>query len=200
LMRWLRRRRRGLAGFVALEVVLTSAVVYITVNDNLFGGPTPYAARLARGTATGIEDASDVLERLPRLAELAGELLRWAPVMALAGAGAYLLIRAHREGLAGVVRDHVDVEVVAAFAALLLGAQLLEAALLAPEIDGAWFPTRLLVPVLPFAIALAAWGARRYRRTGAALIVATLVLSAWLLVAGLTGDATTAPPDGFGFA
>lgn len=200
MARWLRRRRRGLAGFVALEVVLTSVVVFITVNDTLFGGPTPYAARLRDGPPTGIDGAGDVLERLPRLAELLGGLLRWAPVTVLVLAGAWLLIRAHRERLAAIVPDHVHVEVVAAFAALLLAAQLGAAALLAPAIDGAWFPTRLLVPVLPFAIALAGWGLRRYRRTGAALIAATIALSAWLLIAGLTGDATTAPPDGFGFA
>jgi hypothetical protein len=200
MVRWLRRRRRGLAGFVALEVVLTSVVVLITVNDNLFGGPTPYAARLRDGPPTGIHDGGDVLERLPRLLELTGELLRWAPATALVLAGAWLLIRAHRERLAAVLPDHVHVEVVAAFAALLIGAQLAAAGLLAPSIDGAWFPTRLLVPALPFAVAIAGWGLRRYRRTGAALIALTLALTAWMLVAGLTGDATTAPPGGFGFA
>lgn len=200
MARWLRRRRRGLAGFVAMEVVLTSVVVYITINDNLFGGLTPYAAGLRSGPATGIRDGEDLLERVPRLAELTAELLRWAPVTALVLAGAFLLVRAHRERLTAVVGDHVHVEVVAAFAALLLAAQLGAAAFLAPAIDGDWFPTRLLVPVLPFAVAIAAWGLRRYRRTGAALIAATLALTAWMLIAGLAGDATLAPPDGFGFA
>jgi len=200
MTRWLRRRRRGLAGFVALEVVLTSVVVFITVNDNLFGGPTPYAGRLRDGPPTGITDSTDVIDRLPRLLELTGELLRWGPVFALVLAGAYLLVRAHRERLTAVAPEHVHVEVVAVFCALLLTAQLGAAALLAPQIDGAWFPTRLLVCVLPFAAAIAGWGLRRYRRTGAALIAATLALTAWMLVAGLTGDATTAPPDGFGFA
>lgn len=200
MTRWLRRRRRGLAGFVALEVVLTSVVVFITVNGSLFGGPTPYAARLRDGPPTGVPDGADLVERLPRLLELAGELLRWGPVFALVLAGAYLLARAHRERLTAVVGDHVHVEVVAAFCALLIAAQLGAAALLAPAIDGAWFPTRMLVGVLPFTIAIAGWGLRRYRRTGAVLIAATLTLTAWMLVAGLTGDATTAPPAGFGFA
>lgn len=41
--RWLRRRQRGLAGFVALEVVVFSVVLYITVDDRLYGGPFPAA-------------------------------------------------------------------------------------------------------------------------------------------------------------
>jgi hypothetical protein len=49
LARWLRRRQRALAGFVGLEVVLTSAVVFITVNDRVFGGLLPTAAARARG-------------------------------------------------------------------------------------------------------------------------------------------------------
>jgi hypothetical protein len=200
MARWLRRRRRGLAGFVALEVVLTSVVVFITVNDNLYGGLTPYAARLHPGPATGIHDAGDVLARLPRVLELLGELLRWAPVAALVLAGAYLLVRAHRARLSAVVGDHVHVEVVAAFAALVVGAQLVTAALLAPDPHGAWFPTRYLVPALPFAAAVAAWALRRYPRAGTALIAATVALTAWMLVAALAGDSTLAPPRGFGFA
>ncbi|MFL5844644.1 MAG: hypothetical protein ACJ762_08125 [Solirubrobacteraceae bacterium] len=200
MTRWLRRRRRGLAGFVALEVILTSLVVFITVNDNLFGGRTPYASGLREGPATRIDGAGDVLSRLRHIAELAGELLRWAPMTLLVLAGAWLLLAAHRERLAAIAPDHVHVEVVAAFAALLLAAQLGAGGLLAPHIHGDWFPTRYLVPVLPFAVALAAWGLRRYRRTGAALIAVTLGLTAWMLIAALAGDATLAPPDGFGWA
>jgi hypothetical protein len=200
MTRWLRRRRRGLAGFVALEVILTSVVVYITVNDNLYSGRTPYAARLEDGPVTGLHDAGDVLARVPRVAELASELLRWAPVFALVLAGAWLLVAAHRERLSAVLPDHVHVEVVAAFAALLIAAQFGEAAFLVPDIHGAWFPTRYLVPALPFAVAIAAWGLRRFRRTGAVLIAATVALTAWMLIAALAGDATLAPPDGFGFA
>lgn len=200
MLRWLRRRRRGLAGYVALEVVLTSAVVYITVNDRLFGGRTPYSARLDGGPATGLHDAGDVLARLPRVAELLGELLRWAPVVALALAGAYLLIGAHRERLGAALPEHLHVEVVTAFCGLLIVAQVLEAALLAPHVHGAWFPTRLLVPALPFTLPLVAWGLRRYRRTGAALIAVTVGLTIWMLIAVLAGDATLAPARGFGFA
>src|SRR3954447_20741145 len=200
MTRWLRRRRRGLAGFIAIEVVLTSLVVFITVNDNLYGGLTPYAARLHPGPATGIEDIGDLLGRLPHLATLVGELLRWAPVAATTFVAAYLLIRAHRERLVAIVPEHVHVEVVAVFLALLFGAQLLAVALLAPRLHCDWFPTRYLVPVLPFAAALAAWTFRRYPRASGGVGALTFALTVWMLVAGLTGDATLAPPHGFGFA
>ena len=70
LTRWLRRRQRGLAGFIALEVVLTSGVVYITISDRLFGGLTPHD--VARGGATGASGAADHLARAPRLATALG--------------------------------------------------------------------------------------------------------------------------------
>jgi hypothetical protein len=200
MTRWLRRRRRGLAGFVALEVVFTSAVVFITVNDRLFGGLTPYAGRLQPGPATGLHDAGDALARLPRIAELAADLLRWAPVTALVLVAAYLLARAHRGRLAAAVGDHVDVEVAALLSALLIAAQLVEAALAAPHLHGPWFPTRLLLPALPFCAALAAWALRRFPRSGGALAAVTTALTVWMLVAALAGDATLAPPRGFGFA
>jgi 4-amino-4-deoxy-L-arabinose transferase-like glycosyltransferase len=190
LARWLRRRRRGLAGFVALEVVLTSAVVYITVNDRLFGGPLPYSGRIEDGPATGIRGAADVLDRVPRLADLLGELLLWAPVSALAVAGAFWLIRGHRERLTTIVGEHIHTEVVALFAALVFGAQLATAAFLAPAIDGAWFPTRFLVPVIPFVAAIAAWGLRRHKRAGALLAAVTLGITVWLLAATVLGERT----------
>lgn len=200
MTRWLRRRRRGLAGFVALEVVLTSVVVFITVNGNLFGGLTPYAGPLRSGPATELGGVGDLLGRLPRVAEALGDLLRWAPVAVLAFAGIFLLIRAHRERLTAIVPEHVHVEVVAAFAALLALAQLAEAALLAPRLHGAWFDTRYLVPALPFLAPLAAWTFRRHPRVSTALAVVTTAETAWMLIAALTGDATLAPPSGFGFA
>ena len=200
MTRWLRRRRRGLAGFIAIEVVLTSLVVFITVNDNLYGGLTPYAARLHPGPATGIESVGDVFARIPHIGTLLGELIRWAPVVLTSFVAAYLLIRAHRERLVAIVPDHVHVEVVSVFLALLFGMQVLAVALLAPRLHGAWFPTRYLVPVLPFAAALAAWAFRRYPRASGGLAVLTFALTVWMMVAGLTGDATLAPPDGFGFA
>lgn len=200
LWRWLRRRRRGLAGFVALEVVLISVVVFVTVNDDLFGGPIPYAARLAEGPVTGIQDAGDVVDRLPRAGELVLELLRWAPFAALALAGAWLLIRAHRERLVAIVPEHVNAEVAALFMALVFAAQLAVAGVLAPAIEGAWFPTRFVVVALPFLAPVAAWGLRHHPRIGAGLAAATVALTVWMLAALLGGDATLSPPDGFGWA
>jgi hypothetical protein len=79
LARWMRRRRRGWAGFVALEVVLTSAVIYITIDDRLYGGLTPYAARLRSGPATGVHDLGDVLSRLPRSSARRWARWSWRP-------------------------------------------------------------------------------------------------------------------------
>jgi len=63
--RWLRRRQRGLAGLVALEVVIFSLVLYVTVDDNLYGGPFP-AALLSNPGATGASGVADHLARAPR--------------------------------------------------------------------------------------------------------------------------------------
>jgi hypothetical protein len=41
LARWLRRRRRGLSAFVALEIVLVSAVALVSVSERLYGGCPP---------------------------------------------------------------------------------------------------------------------------------------------------------------
>ena len=198
LAHWLRRRRRGLSGFVALEVVFTSAVVFITINDRLYGGLTPYSGRASSGPVTGIDSAADVMSRLGRLGELLGSLAMWAPFALLAGASLWLLWRSHHGWLAALVDDQVHVQVVAAFLALVFGAQLAEAVFLAPAIDGPWFPTRFLVPALPFVAALAAWGLRRFPRTGWALGALTVALTVWLLAAATIGDATLAPPHGLG--
>ncbi len=67
LFRWLRRRRRGWAGLVALELILVSLVFYVTVNGRLFGGITPLAASNDPGGPFGAQSAGDFAERLPRL-------------------------------------------------------------------------------------------------------------------------------------
>ena len=195
LARWLRRRQRGLAGFVALEVVFTSAVVFVTINDRLYGGLTPYASGARPGPSTGLHDAGDVLARVPRIFEILGQLW-WVPFLMLTLVGVWLLWRSRRTRLASAIPDQVNVEVVAAFMGLVVLAQVLEAAFLAPRIAGPWFHARLLVPALPFAAALAAWGLRRFPRTGAVLGVATVGLAVWVLVGALAGDATLAPLRG----
>jgi hypothetical protein len=114
----------------------------------------------------------------------------------MGAASLWLLCRSRRSRLAAALPDQVNVEVVAAFMGLVVAAQVLEAAFLAPRIAGPWFHARLLVPALPFASALAAWGLRRFPRTGALLAVATVGLTVWVLVGALAGDATLAPLRG----
>lgn len=201
LYRWLARRRRGLAGFVALEVVLTSAVVYVTVNDRLFGGVTPNDAALAEGGVTGASSTAEHLERWPRLLGLLVDrdigLLVWAPVLVLPFVAAWLLWRSRRDRLAVVVADQVDVEVTAAFFLLVALALLGSATFLAPEDLGPWFPGHELVVVLPFLAALAAWGWRFVPRAGGVLAALTVAGGIWLLVAGWTSDdAAMRPPAG----
>jgi hypothetical protein len=87
LARWLRRRRRGFAAFTAMEVVLFSGVLYVTLTDRLFGGLTPYAPSLAPGGGIGADDVGDVLRRWPRLLgwwiDRDAGMVRWAPFAAL---------------------------------------------------------------------------------------------------------------------
>jgi hypothetical protein len=184
--RWLRRRRRGLTGFVALEVALTSAVVYVTVNDRLFGGLTPHD--VARGGATGVWGLADHLARWPRLARVWLDpdhgLLVWAPFVLLAFVALGLLWRSRRDRLAVAVADQVDVEVAAALLALIAAAVVLVAVFAAPSLDGSgrdWWHARQLVPALPPLAALAAWGWRFAPRVGTLLAVATVAESAVLV-------------------
>jgi hypothetical protein len=70
---------------------------------------------------------------------------------------------------------------------------------------GFWFPGHYLVPALPLAVALVAWGLRRAPRIGAALVAITLVTSAWWYaelridggaIVGPTSRAPLGPLDG----
>ena len=198
LARWLRRRRRGLTAFAALEVVLVPAVMFITVNERLYGGLTPYAA--VPGDATGASSLSDYVERSDRLVTLFVEpswgLLVWAPFGALAFYAIELLVRSVRERLAVALPSVVDVEVTAGFLVALCATQVAVAAFLAPAFEERAFPGRELLPVVPVAAALAAWGLRHAPRIGAALGALTVVASAWLLVGARVGDGELAPPSG----
>ncbi|PTL60506.1 hypothetical protein [Paraconexibacter algicola] len=155
LARWLRRRSRGLVGFTALEVVLTSGVFFVAVNDRLFGGAVPDAARAAGAPPVGVWDL-----------EQAGELLR-APVLALVLVAAGLLVRSRRERLAVALPEQLDVEIAVTLLLLVVAACVLQP-----------------VAALPVAAALAAWSARRVPRTTRGLVALTAVGSVWLLAAG----------------
>jgi hypothetical protein len=181
---WLRRRNRGISGFTALEVVLVSGVVYITVNDRLFGGLTPYAAN---GDADPLGHAS-ILDRVTRLAGVfvdpwSGVLL-WAPFGVLALVAVWLLVRSYRERLSLVAFDQVDVESSALLLVLICAAVLLVAVVASPSLGGPWYAARDCLPALPVGAALCAWGYRHFPRTGNALAVVTLAGTVALLVAG----------------
>jgi hypothetical protein len=198
LWRWLRRRKRGLVAFAALEVVLVPVVMLITVNERLYGGLTPYAA--VPGDATGASGVSDYVERSDRLVTLFVEpswgLLVWAPFGVLAFYAMELLVRSVRERLSVALPSVVDVEVTAGFLVALCATQVAVAAFLAPAFEEHAFPGRELLPVLPVGGALAAWALRPAPRIGAVLGALTLTASAWLLIGARAGDGELAPPSG----
>ncbi len=182
MVRWLRRRARSFAVLVAAEVLLFSAVLFVTINDRLFGGFTPTVADVP---GRGIDDlgVADIVDRGPRLVALWLDrtygLLRWAPVFALAFFALWLLWRSRRDRLSQALAEQRDVEVAATLCALVCGAQVVVATFIAPTMFGFWFPGRYLVCVLPLAVALVAWGLRRAPRVGAALIATTALTSIW---------------------
>ena len=200
LARWLRRRRRGFAAFTAMEVVLFSAVLFVTLTDRLYGGLTPYASSLAPGGGIGTDSLAGVLERWPRLVgwwlDRDAGMLRWAPFAALGFLGLWLLWRSRRDRLAVLVPDQVHVEVVAGFLAALCATQLVVVTFLAPEMHGDWAPARLLLPVVPVGAGLAGWGLRHAPRAGAALAAVTLAGTAWLLIGGRLDGGGLQPPAG----
>jgi hypothetical protein len=201
LARWLRRRRRGLAGFVALELVFVSIVVYLTIADRLYGGLTPDAVLPAGVTGTGAHEAMDYVGRLSRLAEQwvgpATGLLWWAPGFVLFFAGVWRLYRSKRERLWKIAPDQIDVDVTATMYLVVSVAGALAAALTVAALHGVWYPGHDLVPVFAFGAGLAAWGAARYRRAALVLLAVTAVTTVWFLAGGLLGDGVGLdPPHG----
>ena len=99
-VRALRRHRRGLLALVGAELAGFSAILYVSVNGALYGGPNPYSADAPAGPGTGADFPFGYLDRVYRLAALLVDreygLLRWAPVFALVLAGTWLLYRARR--------------------------------------------------------------------------------------------------------
>jgi hypothetical protein len=200
-VRWTLRRGRGLHALLAAELVVFSAVAYVSVNERLFGGVVPDAA--ADGPLTGASGVGEHLGRVARAATLwvdpSAGLLAWAPVLVLAPFAIWLLWRSRREGLALALPEVRGAEVTAGLCALACGGGLLVAVFLARGIEGRWFPGLHVVGILPLATALCAWSLRRAPRVGAALAAATLGVSGWLVVAVATGAQRLAPPDAPGW-
>jgi hypothetical protein len=166
--------------------MLGSVVFYARLNETLFGGPLPSAAAAAPG-----DDAAGIAERAPNLLGLwldpSAGLLRWAPVLALAFAGAWLLARSRRERVAAAIPARREAERVAELLAATSAAQWLIAAFTVDDVDGPWFPGLPLIAVVPLLAALSAWGVRRFRVVGAVLAVVTLGLSVWVVADAVGG-------------
>jgi hypothetical protein len=207
MLRWLRRRSRSFAMLVVVEVLLFSAVMYVTVNDQLYGGFTPAAAEIG-GHGLADLSASGYVDRAPRLVALwldrSYGALRWAPVIALAFFALWLLWRSRRDHLARVLPDRHDVEATATLAALVCAGQVLVAAFLAPTMFGFFFPGRYLVAALAPVVPLVAWGLRTAPRAGGVLVALTALTSLWWFaelridggaIVGPTSNAPLGPLD-----
>ena len=190
LVRWTLEERRRLVALIAGELLLGSLVFFARLNETFYGGPVPASAG-----PDGAEPL-DLVGRLPNVAGLwldpAAGLLRWAPVLALAFAGAWLLWRSRREHVAAVIPERRESERTAELLLAVVGVQWLVAALAVEGPDGPWFPGLPMAAALPAAAALVAWGLRHARLPGAALGALTLALSAWVLA-----DAWLGPPEGW---
>jgi len=182
MLRWLQRRARGFASLVEIEVILFSLVMFVVVNEQLFGGFTPAAAAVP-GDRLDALGAADLLDRAPRLVGLWLDrdygVLPWAPLVALAPYALWLLWRSHRDHIAQIVPERALVEIAALLCALVCGAQVLVATFVAPTMFGFFVPGRYLVAALPVAVGLVAWGMRAAPRAAAALVAVTALMSVW---------------------
>ncbi|MEA2194956.1 MAG: hypothetical protein QOG42_1390 [Solirubrobacteraceae bacterium] len=201
MLRWLRRRSRGFALLVEVEVILFSLVMFVVANDQLYGGFTPAAAALPRNRLDAL-GAADLLDRAPRLVGLWIDrdygALRWAPLVALAFYALWLLWRSRRDHIARLLPERGIVEVAAALCALVCAAQVLVATFIAPAMVGFFFPGRYLVAALPVAVGLVAWGMRQAPRVAAGLVALTLVTSVWWYAALRLDGAAIVAADGPG--
>jgi hypothetical protein len=183
---WSRRARRPTLGLISVELAAASVVTYVTVNERVYDGPTPWSTLPSGVSATGASSVAEHLERAPRLVTLwvdpGDGLLRWAPVLAFVFFAGWLLWRSRRERLARLTPVRATAEAAGALALAVVGAVLLVAAFLAPAVDTEPFSGRHLVPALPVAAALVAWGLRHAPRLGAVLGAVTLALSAQALI------------------
>jgi len=180
----LRRGRRGLLALGGVEIVAFATAVFVGVNGRLYGGPSPNSAAAPGAGGTGADFPLGYARRAYRLVALLIDrefgLLRWAPILALAVFGAWLLLRERRGGLARAIPTRRSEQAAATLCALVCGTQLLVAAFVMPSMFGFWFPGRHLVAALPLAVPLVGLGLRRVPRLGSLLAVVGLAASVWL--------------------
>ena len=141
---------------------------------------------MAKEPVTGASSLGDYLDRVPRLVSMWLDrdvgLLRWAPVLALAFLGAWLLWRSRRERLGRLVEEQRDAEHAAFLALAVCAGQVLVAAFALVSLGGLGGG---LVPALPCAVPLVAWGLRHAPSVGWALGFLTLLASVWLVLGGV---------------
>ena len=107
------------------------------------------------------------------------DVLRWAPLLALAFVGAYLLLRSRRERVSRAIPARRDAEVAAALTGIDAAGAARRARRSGRSAPGAG---------VPLAAALRAWGLQRVPRVGASR-AGRLALTAWMIVALANGDA-----------
>ena len=199
MLRWLERRARGFALLVEIEVLLFSGVMFVTINDQLYGGFTPAAAALP-GDRLG-----DLVRgglRRPRAAPrrpVAGPDLRRPGLGAGHRAGVLCAVaavalapRPHRPPAARARRHRGRGAAVRRWCA---PRTVLVATFIAPTMFGFFFPGRYLVAALPVCVGLVAWGLRHAPRVGLALVAVTLLTSVWWYAALRLDGGTIVGPD-----
>ena len=190
LIHWTLRQRRRLAALVAVEVLSTSLIAYVTVNGVLYGGLTPLAADVGNVLSPDLPALSGYVERIPRLAALWLDrdvgIARWAPILVLSLYGVWLLWRSHRDSLSRALPARREAEAVAALAVAACAGQVVIATLLTADFY-ATFPGRHLMAVAPLAAVLVAWASRHLPRLSFVLAALTVLTTAWLLVQLRTG-------------
>ena len=191
LVRWSAQEGRRLLALITAELMLGSLVFYATLNESLFGGPLPSGA-----AAAPAPDAAELAGRAPNLLGLwldpSAGLLRWAPVLALAFVGAWMLVRSRREHVAAAIPARREAERAGTLLVATAAAQWLVAAFAVEGAGGWWFPGLPMFAAVPALAALSAWGMRHARVAGAVLAALTVLLSLWVL-----GDAWIGPAEGW---
>jgi len=186
LLHWTFRQHRRLAALIAVELLSTSLIAYAALSEVVYGGLTPLAAALPGQAPLGADSPAAYVERLPRLVSLwldrDSGLLRWAPVLALALHGTWLLWRSRRDRIARALPARRDAEAVAGLSAGV-GLMVLMIAVIPVRVPaGGWLAGGWALAALPSAAVLVAWSLRRVPRTGALLGLLGVGTSAWLSV------------------